>query len=292
MKEIIIITEDKNWRIELTDLLKKDLKTHPLKCTFLSKRSDIISELSFRDFDGVVINSGLPINSIQIILKYLASNNYKDIPIFFMSENFSDFKEILDRTQFPNLHLISTPIETTSIVHNVQNVLFPPVTTDTVDIEVKINLEFLKSFIDATKYILSNFCMISDVHHLRPYIYKPDRANTHAIEGKIVLKSHFFQGEFIIGFSKETYLKILKLVLDQNDTEINKDNADFAGEIVNMVYGQAKTVLNLTGHNFEKILPTFDINPQKKQSNYPIVIVPLESSVGLIEILVEIIKMN
>ncbi len=292
MKEIIIITDNKVWKTEFIHLLNKDQKDHPLKWTSLSKRSDIISELSNRDYDAVIIYSTLSINSQQIILKYLASNNYKNIPIFFISENFSDFKEILDHSQFPNLQLISTPVETSSIVHTIHSVLHPPVTHDTVDTEVKINLEFLKSFVDATKYILENFCMIEDVRHQRPYLYKRDDANIHAIEGNIILKSTFFEGEFIIGFSKETYLKILKLVLDQDDTEIKSDNADFAGEIVNMIYGQAKTVLNLTGHNFEKILPTFRLNPEKKNSKFPIVIVPLESNVGPIEILIEVIKTN
>lgn len=292
MKEIIIITENKNWKSEFTELLNKDQKAHPLKWTFLSKRSDIISELSYRDYEAVIINSGLPINSLQIILKYLASNSYKNIPIFFISENFSDFKEILDHSQFPNLQLISTPVETSSIVHTVHSVLYPPRTHDAVDVEVKINLEFLKSFIEATKYILENFCMLQNVRHLRPYLYKINEAADYAIEGNICLKSTFFEGEFIIGFSKETYLKILQLVLEQDETEINKDNADFAGEIVNMIYGQAKTVLNLTGHNFEKILPTFKLNPEKRNSKFPIVIVPLETSAGKVEILIEVIKTN
>ncbi len=59
-----------------------------------------------------------------------------------------------------------------------------------------------------------------------------------------------------------------------------------------MVYGQAKTVLNQSGHNFEKVLPTYHLNPLKHHTKNPIVVVPLESEVGIIELLIEVSRIQ
>lgn len=292
MKEILILCENKKWKSDLGELFKQKKEFYPIKWTFVSTRTDVISELSIRYYDAVVLNSKLPIRNLEIIFKYIASTDYKNFPLFFISENFSEFSELLDQSQFPNLHLIAAPVETEIVAKNIQATLFPKALEGNVDSNVKINLEFLKTFIDATKFILESFCQLKDVRHTRPYLYKFDEASTYAIEGKIVLTSSFFEGEFIIGFSKASYLSILKIVLGQNDSEITKENEDFASEIVNMIYGQAKTVLNISGHNFEKVIPTYVLNPPKHQTKNPIVVVPLETEAGIIELLVEVKKIK
>lgn len=292
MKNILILSEHKKWKSEIIELLKKDKERYPIQWTFTSTRSDVISELSMHTFDAIILNSGLPVRNLEIIFKYLASNEYKNVPLFFISKTFSDFDELLKQTQFQNLHLVATPAVTEQVVKDIQTAVYPTVTNDGIDTQIKINLEFLKTFIDATKFIMESFCSIKNVKHNRPYLYKPEEANDLAIEGKIVLKSSFFEGEFIIGFSKSAYLSILKIVLAQDDKEITKDNEDFAGEIVNMVYGQAKTVLNQSGHNFEKVLPTYHLNPLKHHTKNPIVVVPLESEVGIIELLIEVSRIQ
>lgn len=288
MKEILVLSEDKKWKAEITELFKRDKETYPIKAIFVSTRTDIISELSMRYYDSIVLNSGLPISNLQIIFKYLASTDYKEAPLFFISENISDFDELLAQTQFPRIQLIPAPVETELIVKNIQSVLFPIQTKEPVDSEVKINLEFLKTFIDATKYVLKSFCQIKNVTHSRPYLYNSETAKVFDIEGKIQLRSTFFEGQFIIGFDKVAFLYIVKTVIGLDDNEITRSNEDFVGEIVNMIYGQAKTVLNITGYKFEKVIPTYSTNTSKYESKNPIVVVPLKTEIGRIEILVEI----
>ena len=292
MKDILVLSENKKWKNSLAELLKKGNDLYPIKVTFVSTRTDIISELSIHFYDAVVLNSGLPIINLQIIFKYLASTDYKNSPLFFISENFSEFETLLTQSQFTQLQLIAAPIEDELIAKNIQHTLYPPNTTGSIDTEVKINLDFLKIFIDATKYILESFCQLKNVSHKKPYLYDKATAETFGIEGKISLQSEFFEGAFIIGLSKKTYLTILEMVLAQKDKDITKENEDFAGEIVNMIYGQAKTVLNTNGHNFEKVLPTYEVNPPKLETRDPVVVVPLETDAGSIELLVHVAKIK
>ncbi len=245
-----------------------------------------------RYYDAVVLHSNLPVNHIEIIFKYLASTEYKKSPLFFISDRFEDFEVLLNQQNFPQLTLLSLPVETEVIAKEIINKLFPIKTVGPIDTTVKVNLEFLKVFIDSTKYILESFCQFKKVSHGKPYLYNKKAPPEIAILGRIELSSSFFQGQFIIGFTKKAYLKLLSLVLFQEYQEINKDNEDFAGEIVNMIYGQAKNILNTSGHDFEKIIPTFQVNPPVQIGNYPIVIVPLETDAGRIELLIEVQKIK
>lgn len=288
MKDILVLSENKNWKAEFALLLARESKENPIKWTFVSNRTDIISELSIHYYDAIVLHSNLPVVHLEIIFKYLASTEYKKSPIFFISDRFNDFKSLLDQQKFSQLILLSAPIEPEFIVKEIIANLFPKKTGGSVDSQVKINLEFLKVFIDSTKYILESFCQFKEVKHGKPYLYSDKTPPELAIEGRIELKSTFFEGQFIIGFSKKAYLEILRLVLAQEFTEISKENDDFAGEIVNMVYGQAKIVLNASGHNFEKVIPTYIVNPPTHTTKNPIVIVPLNTEAGVIDLLVEV----
>ena len=77
-----------------------------------------------------------------------------------------------------------------------------------------------------------------------------------------------------------------------DDKEINDENKDFAGEIVNMIYGQAKIDLNLGGYNFDKAFPKFEILPNPLNSSHSIVQLEMKSDDGTIEMLIEIKKMQ
>lgn len=292
MKEILILSENKHWKAEMGLILGREAKLHPMRWTFVSNRTATISELSMRYYDAIVLHTNLPVIHLEIIFKYLSSTDYRQTPLFFITDRFEDFREILSEQNFPNLVLLSAPIDEEIIGREIISKLFLVKTQGPADKNVKINLEFLKVFIDSTKFILQSFCQFEKVDHGKPSLYDKNHPPALAIEGKIELSSSFFEGSFIIGFTKEAYLSVLKLVMAQDDQEITKDNEDFAGEIVNMVYGQAKNVLNASGHNFEKVIPTFERNPAIHQTKNPIVIVPLSTDAGIINLLVEVKKIK
>ena len=114
----------------------------------------------------------------------------------------------------------------------------------------------------------------------------------YAIRGSIELESDLFKGIYHIHFDQRTYLKIVNQLLMTEDDEINNDNKDFAGEIVNMIYGQAKIELNQSDYNFTKAFPKFEVLPIPLKPNVPTVQLVAETELGEIEILIEIKKME
>jgi CheY-specific phosphatase CheX len=290
VKKFLILSSDQNFKKELLTELQAD-KKNKIDCTTVTTRPNAISELSQKEFDALLIHCTLDQKDLQIILKYLSTNNYFLCHIFFLSEDFKVFEEILAHLNFPHLNLVNWPINPKDLGQQIINKIYPKDTTQ-IDKDFKINLDFLKVFIDSTKKVLQDFCALEKVTHDKPYLLTLENTKQYSVLGKIVLNSEIFEGSFSIGFTKEIYLALINKVLMIDALEINEEILDFAAELVNMVYGQAKFTLNDTGYNFQKVIPSFEFNPTNTPKNFHVVVVPLITSLGVINIEVEVRKIK
>jgi len=225
-----------------------------------------------------------------MIFRYITTNENFNMNIFFISENFGQFSEILKLTKFPKIHLFSAPIEYAEVIKQLRMTLFPIAKPESTDKTLKLNLEFLKTFVDSSKYIFQEFCLLQDIQHQKPMLLSDSNRKDYDIEGYIELESHLFSGMFYVCFNKETYLKVVEHVLMEQASEINPSNVDFVAEIVNMIYGQSKIALNQSGHNFKKVIPQFTVNPMPHQTTNIVTIVPIDTSMGTIDLKIELIK--
>lgn len=257
-----------------------------------TSRSDAISSLSSTDQDAFVVDDTYSIKDIEILLKYLSIYKAK-LHIFFISKEFEIFKDILKVLNEFKVHLINTPIMPSEFAKNIATVLNEQNIKNEVDRETRMNVQFLKIFTDATKKIINEFCGINSIQFQKPRLVKKNEILLpYAIRGSILLESNLFQGSYYIHFDQRTYLNIVNRLLMTEDTEINDENKDFAGEIVNMIYGQAKISLNQYGHNFTKAFPKFEVMPFPLKPTVPIVQLIMSTELGDIEILIEIKKME
>jgi len=76
------------------------------------------------------------------------------------------------------------------------------------------------------------------------------------IAGVISLDSAQFKGTIAVCFPKQVFLDIYEAMLGESHSELGSEVQDGAAEILNMVYGQAKTVLKQKGFELEKAIPT------------------------------------
>lgn len=255
-------------------------------------RSDAIASLSGTDQDVFVIDDTYSIKDIEILLKYLSIYKSKLI-IFFVSKDFETFRDALKLLNDFNLQLINAPITAAEMRKNIEKTLLNQKNHAEIDRETRMNVRFLKIFTDATKKIIHEFCGIQNIQFQKPRLVKKgEELLPYAIRGSIELESDLFQGNYYIHFDQRTYLNIVNRLLMTEDTEINDDNRDFAGEIVNMIYGQAKIDLNQSGHNFMKAFPKFEVLPFPIKPKVPVVQLMMTTELGEIEILIEIKKMD
>lgn len=72
----------------------------------------------------------------------------------------------------------------------------------------------------------------------------------------IVLNSSMWTGTLSLAFPQQTILKIIENMLGEVYTELNSENADTAGELLNIIYGNARMTINGDGYDFQPALPT------------------------------------
>ena len=286
MKDIICITDEKAWKYGFIAAIKGVLRDDEANIEHLNPRAEGISMLASTIADIIVISATIPKKDMAGIFQVIAKNDNSKSNIFLVSEDFDSFSEVLKVGSFPHIHPLSAPVIFDELAKHIYTI-FHPISRGT---GMKVNLEFLKTFVDSTKHVFETFCSLQNVTHQKPMLLTKENTKKYDLEGSIHLRSDYFEGYFYISFSKEIYLKILYKVLMEEYTEINAANVDFSAELVNMIYGQSKVLLNESGHNFQKVLPKFTPVPPLHESKNDVFLIPIDTDIGTIDIKVEIVK--
>ncbi|MCB0415014.1 MAG: chemotaxis protein CheX [Bdellovibrionales bacterium] len=157
----------------------------------------------------------------------------------------------------------------------------------------KVDGEFLNPFIGAAKTTLETQANIQ-ITPSKAFIKKntDDYPTSIEIAGIINLTCQQFSGSIALCFNSETFFKIYESMLDETPQELNEEVSDCAGELLNIIFGTAKTALQTKGYKLERAIPTVLIGEKLKvqfRSKYPAIVLPFESSAGnfFIEILVD-----
>ena len=72
----------------------------------------------------------------------------------------------------------------------------------------------------------------------------------------LALKEKEFTGSLGIGFPKNTFLAVVEGMLGEAQSDINNDNIDACGELLNIVYASARVKINQAGFSFEPAIPS------------------------------------
>ncbi len=103
------------------------------------------------------------------------------------------------------------------------------------------------------------------------------------IAGVININSPHFNGSFAVCFDKDVFLKLYEQMVGESSETITKEMEDAASEILNMVYGTAKTELNQMKYELGMVIPTVLTGEKVRLSFKSLsqtLIVPFESGVG------------
>ncbi len=103
------------------------------------------------------------------------------------------------------------------------------------------------------------------------------------ITGVINMVSDRVEGILAVSFTKSVIFELTKRLVGIEPTEIDELVEDMVGDITNMVYGGAKTLLDEEGYNFDMAIPTvikeLDLNIDFPK-DHMIVVVTFETEVG------------
>jgi len=146
-----------------------------------------------------------------------------------------------------------------------------------------LDTEFINPFLNATMHVLK----VQATTEARPGKVHMKRATDQTmgdVSGIIGIVSDAFNGSVVISFPEQTFLKIMSSMLGEEYTKLDKEIIDGAGELTNMIFGQAKIVLNDKGYGIKTAIPSVVSGKNHiltAQSKGPVVVVPFESSAGI-----------
>lgn len=145
-----------------------------------------------------------------------------------------------------------------------------------------LDVDFINPFLSATVKVLET--QASTKSTAGKVYKKPARDKfTGDISGVIGLVSEAFTGSVVISFPETTFLQIMSRMLGEECSKITPEIQDGAGEITNMIFGQAKVSLNEKGFGIKTALPSVVSGTDHsivQMSNGPRIVVPFKTDVG------------
>jgi chemotaxis protein CheX len=103
------------------------------------------------------------------------------------------------------------------------------------------------------------------------------------IAASMGMMSKGVSGTVAIGFKEATFLTLMKRMIGEEYTGITTEVEDGCGEIINIIFGQAKSELIKVGHAFGKTLPLIFVGQSlrvRQLTPNPGLVIPFESDVG------------
>lgn len=119
----------------------------------------------------------------------------------------------------------------------------------------KVDVLFIKPFVDSVVKTLQVQCNV-EAKVGKIFLKGQGPKAITDIAGVIALASNAFTGTIAICFPEKTFLGVMEAMLGEKFATITPEVQDGAGEIINIVFGQAKIVLNEKGYEIRKAIPT------------------------------------
>ncbi len=150
----------------------------------------------------------------------------------------------------------------------------------------KIDVNFINPFVEGAIETFKVTCSFI-ARPGKPFIRGQGPTIPIDIAAIIALKSAVFNGTISICFPKSVFLTIMGNMLDEKYIEITPDLEDGASELLNIIFGLGKKVLNLKGYAIEKAIPSILLGKdvlKRSSSMAPTIILPFEGDMGPFQI--------
>lgn len=283
IRNILFICEKSEFLEKLSDGVSKASKK--LNVLSISDKGQLSEVLANQKLNAVFIK--LPEQSDCLyIFRLLGMHKMKanpDMKIFFTSENFETFHEIVNNMVLDGVEVFPWPQKPDELAAKIADSVFDKQLSKEVvtksNGKVTIDLEFIQVFVNATKKVLEEMGDVKDLTHHKPtYMDKMEKPLETGIASKIMISSEFFKGNFYVIFPEPTFLKLYANAVFEEHESINDENADFAGELANIIYGQSKKVLAASGLNLDMAIPSIHRSTQIQSEL--VIVIPFDSSIG------------
>ncbi len=276
VRKVLILSINTDWANELSILLKESPK---IEVVLASSRTSATKLITDSQFEAVIVEESFKEKNIDYFLRVLVTQKVKPNFVFLCFSDFLSYRrlELPDNLSDISIKIHSLPMPKSTLKELIYNELFP------LGLAAQaIDREFNQVLVRASHRVLESL-NIKDIKASKPVLLSKMESLDVAIRGKVIIKTEFFSGALLISFPLESYKALYKLVVGVDIEQLSIDNTDFAGEVANMIYGQAKKELDENGVKLNMAIPVLDVS-KELISKKPIYVIPVDSSIGKIYI--------
>jgi chemotaxis protein CheX len=143
-----------------------------------------------------------------------------------------------------------------------------------------MDIKFINPFMAATVHVMETLAHVK-AQPGKPYL-KKDKIARGDVTGCIGLTGKV-RGTVSVSFTEKCILAIVSSMFGEEMTELNEEIRDAAGEISNMISGQARQKLEADGISLSAAIPTVVMGKNHSLSHfttYPVIAIPFTSNMG------------
>ncbi|MGZ3691261.1 MAG: chemotaxis protein CheX [Pseudobdellovibrio sp.] len=154
----------------------------------------------------------------------------------------------------------------------------------------QLDVKIINPFLIATKNTFEKQANVK-CEPLKPILASVDTKTYDApiaLAGVISLTTDTFKGNITLVFSEKVFLLIYESMFGEKHEKINSEIVDAAGELLNIIYGTAKTVLNQEhGYQLKPAIPTILSGEKisvRQQTKQKVIVMPFKTQHGIFQI--------
>ncbi len=147
---------------------------------------------------------------------------------------------------------------------------------------LKISKELIDAFVEGTQKTLSVQCGLETTSR-KPYLKGTQPEPKIALTGIVVMVSTQFSGIVHLSFTESSFLAIMDKMLGEEFSQISDELTSGAAELLNIIYGSAKVILNQQGYAIKAAIPTVvrgDAIQTKSVTTNPALVLPFSTEFG------------
>lgn len=258
-KTILVVDDDETVGELIQDILQSESEYRIFRAM---SGSDAYAKIKNAKIDFVCTDFRMPkMTGVELYSLVRSSKLNSQIPMLFLSGNIEDV-----RMQVKNDNMVDflgKPFDGDMLIQMVKNLFArseapDPVATTVSESSVRpqVDVSIMNQFINATLSTLTNMVDLQDVKNDPVRSLAKNDNPVPEVSGIIQISCQKFNGSLIVGFPEQTLLGISNKMLGEQKKVVDEDVAGTAGELVNIIWGRTKTLLESQKLEFTNTLPT------------------------------------
>ncbi len=278
MKHILILDDEVEIASYVAEILKE---TGNFRVTTVSSPAEAYVRTINQNFDMVITDFRMPkSNGLEFIESFRSQKRNANTPVLIMS-GFPN--EVLPKVgALHNVDVIGKPFTDVDLLSTITS-LFEKSKQKPTAAKPVLDVTFVNHFIAATIHTIEIVSGTTSCTAGKPQIFTKEHQLNTVATGLIPMNSPKRNGFMAVSFPEKTLLELLFKMTGERHSSINTEVESSTGEIINIIYGQARKNINQTGLELQSSLPQVIAGPQHRIWNINVhasIMVPFESELG------------